>query len=534
MNYMKKKERKRHRTYLYRQDHQKRIKHRGYNGKKKCVLTIKIFKILILLLISILLFIFRYQFIFIYDDKISIIINMKSLTKEKHLYFNNILMKLNSTRNFYFIQSIGQQLNDTLSELLGNSTIKLVQSNFPDSIFLPLIVSLYGETVPEFVLFIEGDDLFNINENKLINWINNAYLIIKGNAYDYIFGNSQIIDGKKIGCSILLSKSSVIQHLLYNTDSDTTHINPFIQLSLATQTTFIFIPFKNIKVSNLQNINGKFSININCPLINDNSNPSLCIMLPTFKRNYFSLSMPAYASQTYKPKFYVIIQNTDRMHFNMSFVQNMTNETVYHIWIQNWNSFFFLNHRLASIFPCDLILKYDDDQWPKDVNLQKNLIDNIKNNNIIIGQGDMNVKKSMCGYTAENYIIRRNNISEHVGVPLLIRTNYLKVDARNKPFKIYGAEDVALSLNSNRLCNVTSIVVGMNLIQKQIDGNSQSLDKQIVSQIEKDRKKDNKFNLFIYFYCYLIRSGYIPRRWENFHIPKKDSINITVNHKSLY
>ena len=258
MNYMKKKERKRHRTYLYRQDHQQRIKHRGYNRKKKCVLTIKIFKILILLLISILLFIFRYQFIFIYDDKISIIINMKSLTKEKHLYFNNILMKLNSTRNFYFIQSIGQQLNDTLSELLGNSTIKLVQSNFPDSIFLPLIVSLYGETVPEFVLFIEGDDLFNINENKLINWINNAYLIIKGNAYDYIFGNSQIIDGKKIGCSILLSKSSVIQHLLYNTDADTTHINPFIQLSLATQTTFIFIPFKNIKVSNLQNINGKF------------------------------------------------------------------------------------------------------------------------------------------------------------------------------------------------------------------------------------------------------------------------------------
>ena len=224
----------------------------------KFILTKKRLKILIIILLILISFKFRNQFLFLYDDKISIIINMKSLTKEKHLYFNNILMKLNSTRNFYFIQSIGQKLNDTLSELLRNSTIKLVSSNFPDSIFLPLVVSLYGETVPEFVLFIEGDDLLNINENKLINWINNAYLIIKGNAYDYIFGNSQIIDGKKIGCSILLSKSSVIQHLLYNTDSDTTHINPFIQLSLATQTTFIFIPFKNIKVSNLQNINGKF------------------------------------------------------------------------------------------------------------------------------------------------------------------------------------------------------------------------------------------------------------------------------------
>ena len=163
---MKKKERKRHRTYLYRQGHQQRIKHRGYNRKKKCVLTIKIFKILILLLISILLFIFRYQFIFIYDDKISIIINMKSLTKEKHLYFNNILMKLNSTRNFYFIQSIGQKLNDTLSELLRNSTIKLVDLKYDK------------ESVKD-ILFKKD---YCINKNSFKNKSNN-----KENDNDYIF-----------------------------------------------------------------------------------------------------------------------------------------------------------------------------------------------------------------------------------------------------------------------------------------------------------------------------------------------------------
>ena len=148
----------------------------------KFFLTKKKFRILIILIIILILFKFRYQFKFIYEDKINIIISMKSLTKEKHLYFNKILMELNSTRNFYFIQSIGKQLNDTLSELVENSTIKLVQSNFPDSIFLPLIVSLYGESVSEFILFIEGDDLFNTNENELIKWINKAYLIIKGNA----------------------------------------------------------------------------------------------------------------------------------------------------------------------------------------------------------------------------------------------------------------------------------------------------------------------------------------------------------------
>ena len=94
---MKKKERKRHRIYVYRQGHQQWIKHRRYHGKKKCILAKKIFKIILLLISILLLIIFRYKFIFIYDNKISIIINMKSLTKEKHLYFNNILMKLNST-----------------------------------------------------------------------------------------------------------------------------------------------------------------------------------------------------------------------------------------------------------------------------------------------------------------------------------------------------------------------------------------------------------------------------------------------------
>lgn len=61
------------------------------------------------------------------------------------------------------------------------------------------------------------------------------------NKYDYILGNSQIIKGQKIVCSLLLSKSSIIEHLLYYTDSDTSHANPFFQLSLATKTKFCLL-----------------------------------------------------------------------------------------------------------------------------------------------------------------------------------------------------------------------------------------------------------------------------------------------------
>ena len=170
------------------------------------------------------------------DNEISIIVNMKNLTKNKHNLFYEVMRKFNSTRNFYFIKTLGKPLNETLYMLVENTSVKIVQSNFPDSIFLPLVVSLYGNTVPELVLFIEGEDLMDNSGSYLIEWAYNAYNKIVRNKYDYIFGNSQLINGKKIGCSLLFSKASIIEHLLYYTDSDSSHVNPFIQLSLATQT----------------------------------------------------------------------------------------------------------------------------------------------------------------------------------------------------------------------------------------------------------------------------------------------------------
>ena len=223
------------------------------------------------------------------DNEISIIVNMKNLTKNKHNLFYEVMRKFNTTRNFYFIKTLGKPLNETLYMLVENTSVKIVQSNFPDSIFLPLVVSLYGNTVPELVLFIEGEELMDNSGSYLIEWVYNAYNKIMRNKYDYIFGNYQLINGTKIGCSLLFSKASIIEHLLYYTDSDTSHANPFIQLSLATQTKFSFIQFNYIKLSNLENSYNKFSLNMNCPSTKDKIIPSFCIMLPTFKRNYFLL-----------------------------------------------------------------------------------------------------------------------------------------------------------------------------------------------------------------------------------------------------
>ena len=309
-------------------------------------------KILKFYLIIILLLIFIYfnkrkifkgffnEILKVKDNEISIIVNMKNLTKNKHNLFYEIMRKFNTTRNFYFIKTLGKPLNETLDMLVENTSVKIVQSNFPDSIFLPLIVSLYGNTVPELVLFIEGEELMDNSGSYLIEWVYYAYNKIMRNKYDYVFGNSQLINGTKIGCSLLFSKASIIEHLLYYTDSDTSHANPFIQLSLATQTKFSFIQFNYIKKSNLENKNKKISLNMNCPSTNDIIMPSFCIMLPAFKRNYFSSSFPAFSNQTYKPKFYIIIQNENRIHYNLSLIQKMVYEPIYHIWMHGILFFF--------------------------------------------------------------------------------------------------------------------------------------------------------------------------------------------------
>ena len=45
-------------------------------------------------------------------DEISIIINIKYLTKKKHLLFSDFIKEMNATNNYYFIKTIDNQLEN--------------------------------------------------------------------------------------------------------------------------------------------------------------------------------------------------------------------------------------------------------------------------------------------------------------------------------------------------------------------------------------------------------------------------------------
>ena len=55
-----------------------------------------------------------------------------------------------------------------MAEFIKNTSFKIVQSNFPDSVFLPLIVSLYGNDIHELVFIIEGNDIIDNTGDNLI------------------------------------------------------------------------------------------------------------------------------------------------------------------------------------------------------------------------------------------------------------------------------------------------------------------------------------------------------------------------------
>ena len=67
----------------------------------------------------------------------------------------------------------------------------------------------------------------------------------------------------------------------------------------------------------------------------------------------------------------------------------------------------------------------------------------------------------------------------------------------------------------------------MNIIQKQRDGYDRESDYKNKYIYKKEK------HVFQNSYRYLILSGYIPKTWPSFKLPKNTTINITIAHKRL-
>ena len=112
-----------------------------------------------------------------------------------------------------------------------------------------------------------------------------------------------------------------------------------------------------------------------------------------------------------------------------------------------------------------------------------------------------------------------------MATPFLTRPGYLKLDARYKIYSLYHAEDVSLSVNSWKSCNVTSIYQEFKIIQNHNDGNNKELDEKNKLIYQKEKY------IFENSYQFLIKSGYNPKKWNERNYSKFKTTNITISHK---
>ena len=78
----------------------------------------KIFSLLILYFLFLLIKKRNYLFTSINNEgDLSIVINLKNLTKDTHLFYYDIMKELNSTRNYYFIKSSEKSLTNNYNDL---------------------------------------------------------------------------------------------------------------------------------------------------------------------------------------------------------------------------------------------------------------------------------------------------------------------------------------------------------------------------------------------------------------------------------
>lgn len=462
-----------------------------------------------------LLFIFGSVFIF-KGKKINGIIS-------KHKITLSIITELQESASLYDYKNKIKGKIEVLSDyvFLKNDQVnkdnfkaqKVVFSNFPDNGYLPLAVALYNNVIPDYIIYANKTE---IDEMPDPNWISNNVLMMKDKNIDLLFGGNTTYQNKTVGIGLMIAKTSIIQGLVYNTNSKTNSPPPLLMLSMYSEKN----PGK-LKVEYSDYNHMKDSINYNyvdnfklvkpqkcLNLKNDTKNPTISYLLPQFKRSYIYHFITDFEKQTVKPEFYCLFQCENRLTFDLKRLEKLSSRPIYHIWCYNWKPYFFLPDYVAGLFPTDFVIRYDDDQYSKNVNILKKLIKMTLNKDMIIGYRGNNFSPRCKGADIDYYFFRQiyYNHYDHVAVPLLFRPIHIKLMGRFEPITILHGEDIVLSISNSFLCNTTIYrYEKMKPKEYQSDGLKHGKDKQSKSVKKISTKKFCKKQ-----YCQFILNGYKP------------------------
>ena len=468
---------------------------------------IQIGSLLIYLLFTLVYILINKSFIIVikkHQITLSIITELQE-SASLHDYKTQIKGDLKVLSDFVFLKNDKVNKDDFKKQ-------NVIFSNFPDTGYLPLMVTLYNETIPDYVVYANKTEITEMPDS---NWITDNVLMMQDENIDLLFGGKTTYQSKTVGIGLMVAKTKIIQGLVYGTNSKTNSPPPLLMLSMYSEQNpgklkVKYSDYKHMKDSINYNYVNNFELLKPQKCLNskkDAEHPTLSYLLPQFKRSYIYKFITEFEKQTVKPEFYCLFQCENRLTFDLKRLEKLSSRPIYHIWCYNWKPYFFLPDYVAGLFPTDFVIRFDDDQCSKNVNLFKKLIKMTLDKDMIIGFRGAHFMPQCYG-TDIQYILPQKNYNrfDHVAAPLLFRPIHIKTMGRFEPLTMVHGEDIVLSISNSFLCNTTIKKYNkMELTEFQSDAFKHGKDKQFNS-IKKISTKDYCFKQ----YCQFILNGYKP------------------------
>jgi hypothetical protein len=237
----------------------------------------------------------------------------------------------------------------------------------------------------------------------------------------------------------------------------------------------------------------------------------LAVILPVWKRNYMQRMFETIKRQTRQPSRILVFQNEAHRVFDFSKFTEFNFSALHHVWLTNWNSFFYMTYVAMSFMRESYVLKIDDDMFASRRDAFATYLNAAKMQpSSIIGLNGGSVGLERCGFEIEKVVGK--TAPDHVANFVLFPAGAGKVMQRFRRFVIFGSEDIAISLTNNMECGTLSwaLRIGMDMVFDKLnqrrDGSIRKLYHDMVG-------REDSTLMYGLSYCYYVCGGYKPRKW---------------------
>jgi hypothetical protein len=377
-------------------------------------------------------------------------------------------------RDYYYVTNITYD-DAVIKADMNYLPVKVVRSNVEYNGYLPVLLSLFHETRYTVVLNLDLEHSFDLDRHITEMEKDTNVFFVNSNEY---------------GIWSLLARSIDLRYIWTKTTIKISEAHALERM-----------------VCGLKNVRGRwtaFDLNLKCEEFTEltcNSNitrrKTVGVVLSQFKRNYLSKQIGLLLNQSFPVSEILVKQD---LHFQNcgSVLHNF-----YHVWMTNWDSYFYMRFLMPFLLKSDIIISFDDDIIPDRDGVFK-FVNSIHQTNRVTGFTGRHITgifntKYMKSIIFIDDIMEADLITNSYGYYL----DHIKVFWSYRFYSYYNGEDIHLAFSNYVECGMHSWVFG----NKGFKNNGG--DKYATSV------KSNHGPIRIGLFKYWLAAGYQPIRFGN-------------------